>query len=234
MSSTTSRSAEQDVDGSQPVRSPPPKKREREIMDAAAEIFHRNGYADTSVQDVADAVGILKGSLYYYIDSKEDLLYRVLLEVHEDARAIVAEVSAMTDATPLQRIAAYVRRHVTYNVRNHTKVAVYYHDFDLLSAERWADIRKQRRVYEDFLQSLVRAAQEAGEVEPTADARVLSYCMFGTMNWTYTWYKSDGRISVDELADMVAEFTVNGLRNHSNGQRAANDRRPRTRRPSRP
>ena len=103
---------------SRPVRSPPPKKREREIVDAAAEIFHRNGYADTSVQDVADAVGILKGSLYYYIDSKEDLLYRVLLEVHEDAGDILASIVAMTGATPLERIAAYVRSHVEYNVRN--------------------------------------------------------------------------------------------------------------------
>jgi AcrR family transcriptional regulator len=236
MSSTKSRSSGQDgaarqaVRPPQPVRSPPPKKREREIVDAAAEIFHRNGYADTSVQDVADAVGILKGSLYYYIDSKEDLLYRVLLEVHEDAGDILASIVAMTGATPLERIAAYVRRHVEYNVRNTTKVAVYYHDFGLLSPERKADIRKHRRVYEEFLENLIREAQKAGDVAPSADPRVLAYCMFGTMNWTYTWYRPGGRVSVAELADMIAEFTVNGLRNHSDGKGAASPRRTRTRR----
>jgi AcrR family transcriptional regulator len=210
----------------------PPKKREREIIDA--EIFHRNGYADTSVQDVAEAVGILKGSLYYYIDSKEDLLYRVLLEVHEDAEGIIGAIAAMTELGPLERIAVYVKRHVEYNVRNFTKVAVYYHDFDLLSPDRRAEIRKHRRRYEVFLENLIREAQEAGEVSPDADPRVLSYCMFGTMNWTYTWYRPGGRMSVAELCDTIAEFTVNGLRGHealpqsktrSNGARRTRARR---------
>ncbi len=203
------------------VQATPPKKREREIIDAAAEIFHRNGYADTSVQDVAEAVGILKGSLYYYIDSKEDLLYRVLLEVHEDAEGILDLISAMTDVTPLDRIAAYVKRHVEYNVRNVTKVAVYYHDFDLLSAERRNDIRQHRRQYENFLENLIRDAQAAGEVAKDADPRVLAYCMFGTMNWTYTWYRPNGRVSVAELCDMIAQFTVNGLRTQAQAQSKA-------------
>jgi AcrR family transcriptional regulator len=194
------------------VQATPPKKREREIIDAAAEIFHRNGYADTSVQDVAESVGILKGSLYYYIDSKEDLLYRVLLEVHEDAQGILESILALPDVTPLERIAAYVRRHVEYNVHNVTKVAVYYHDFDLLSADRRDVIRKHRREYENFLENLIREAQAAGEVDETADPRALAYCMFGTMNWTYTWYRPNGRMSVAELCDTIAQFAVNGLR----------------------
>jgi TetR/AcrR family transcriptional regulator, cholesterol catabolism regulator len=234
MSTTRRRTAEQAPSNeTAPTASTPPKKREREIIDAAAEIFHRNGYADTSVQDVAEAVGILKGSLYYYIDSKEDLLYRVLLEVHEDAEGILEQIDAMTDASPLERIATYVRRHVEYNVRNFTKVAVYYHDFGLLSADRRDAIRKHRRRYENFLENLIREAQEAGEVSKDADPRVLSYCMFGTMNWTYTWYKPGGRVSVSELADMIAQFTVNGLRNHSDLHGTNSSRKPAARRRTR-
>src|ERR1700742_3133048 len=112
-----------------PARRASPKRREREIIATAAQIFRKNGYANTSVQDVADAVGILKGSLYYYIDSKEDLLYRVLLEVHEDAHLWLTEIAEMAGATALEKISAYVRRHIEYNVRNMNKVAVYYHDY---------------------------------------------------------------------------------------------------------
>jgi AcrR family transcriptional regulator len=223
----STRSQREPAEASETLASAPPKKREREIIDAAAEIFHRNGYADTSVQDVAEAVGILKGSLYYYIDSKEDLLYRVLLEVHEDAEGILEGIAAM-DAGPLERIAAYVKRHVEYNVRNFTKVAVYYHDFDLLSRERRADIRKHRRNYELFLEGLIREAQETGQVSPDADPRVLAYCMFGTMNWTYTWYRPNGRVSVAELCDMIAEFTVNGLKSHPDKPRVDRPRRARS------
>jgi TetR/AcrR family transcriptional regulator, cholesterol catabolism regulator len=231
MSSTRPRSDTKGRKSSQTPRAASPKRREREIVAKAAEIFRRNGYADTSVQDVADAVGILKGSLYYYIDSKEDLLYRVLLEVHEDAHGILDEILAMTDVTPLDRISAYVRRHIEYNVRNLNKIAVYYHDFGLLSAERKADIRAQRRVYEDFLEHLIREAQKAGQVDRNADPRVLAYCMFGTMNWTYTWYRPGGRVSVAELADMVSDFTVRGLSLPPGASANGDERQPRKRTP---
>jgi AcrR family transcriptional regulator len=83
--------ADQPKNGRTPRRSDATraKLRRREIIEAAAEIFHRKGYSETSVQDIAEAVGILKGSLYYYIDSKEDLLFQMLLEVHEGAKGIV-------------------------------------------------------------------------------------------------------------------------------------------------
>lgn len=196
-------------DDTGPVR-PRSKKREREIIDTAAEIFHRQGYADTSVQDVADAVGILKGSLYYYIDSKEDLLFQVLVEVHEDAQGIIDEVGAL-DAPPLERLYQYVRRHIEYNTHNLSKIAVYYHDFGLLSAERRKEIVKQRAMYEDFVVGLIVEAQERGDVDDTLDARLVANAVFGTMNWIYTWYRPAGPAGPEYLGQLYAELVVNGI-----------------------
>jgi AcrR family transcriptional regulator len=202
--------------GSENRRANSSRKREREIIDAAAEIFHRKGYADTSVQDVADAVGILKGSLYYYIKSKEDLLFRVLEEVHEDAHGIIEEVAAM-DAPPLERLAAYFRAHVEYNTRNLTKVAVTYHDFGLLSGERRETIVNERHVYERFVVGLIKEAQDAGDVRPEVDARLAAYSALGMANWVYTWYKPSGKTSPEELAELISEMIVGGLRAAGNG-----------------
>lgn len=202
--------------GSENRRANSSRKREREIIDAAAEIFHRKGYADTSVQDVADAVGILKGSLYYYIKSKEDLLFRVLEEVHEDAHGIIEEVAAM-DAPPLERLAAYFRAHVEYNTRNLTKVAVTYHDFGLLSGERRETIINERHVYERFVVGLIKEAQEAGDVRPEVDARLAAYSALGMANWVYTWYKPSGKTSPEDLAELISEMIVGGLRAAGNG-----------------
>jgi AcrR family transcriptional regulator len=193
-------------------RAASPKKREQEIIDAAAEIFHRQGYSDTSVQNVADAVGILKGSLYYYIDSKDDLLYRVLLEVHDAAHTILEEVAAMDELSPLERLDAYVRRHVEYNTRNLTKIAVYYHDYKLLAPERRAEIRRQRKLYEDFVEGLIRDAQEQGEVAADLDPAVLAYCLFGALNSVYTWYRPAGKVSAAQLEDTLARFVLAGVR----------------------
>jgi len=193
-------------------RAASPKKREQEIIDAAAEIFHRQGYSDTSVQNVADAVGILKGSLYYYIDSKDDLLYRVLLEVHDAAHTILEEVAALDELSPLEKLDAYVRRHVEYNTRNLTKIAVYYHDYKLLTPERRAEIRRQRKLYEDFVEGLIEEAQRRGEVAADLEPSVLAYCLFGALNSVYTWYRPGGKVSASELADTLARFVLAGVR----------------------
>ena len=186
------------------------KKRDREIIDAAAEIFHRKGYSETSVQDVADAVGILKGSLYYYIDSKEDLLFRMLLEVHEDAKAVVTETAEL-DLPPLERLRIYVRRHVEYNARNLAKIAVYYHDFGLLKAERKQAILEQRKFYENFVKGLVEEAQQRGEVYREVDPVLVSNAVFGVLNWIYTWYRPGGAVTPEYLGTLYAEVVVTGV-----------------------
>src|SRR4051795_7441902 len=91
------------------------KRRDEEVLDAAARVFARRGYSDASVQDVADELGILKGSLYHYIATKEDLLYWLLEGVHADVELILEEVSQADDLSPLGRIELYARRQVLYN-----------------------------------------------------------------------------------------------------------------------
>src|ERR1700759_3624838 len=117
-------------------------KREKEILEAAVELFNEGGYANTSVEDVATAVGMLKGSLYHYIDSKEDLLYRIVEQVHESVQAIMTEVEARNDLTPLGRLQEYVQQQILYNARNLRRISVYYQDRARLSAERFAEIRR--------------------------------------------------------------------------------------------
>jgi TetR/AcrR family transcriptional regulator, cholesterol catabolism regulator len=189
----------------------PPKRRDRQILEAAAHIFHERGYADTSVQDVANAVGLLKGSLYYYIESKEDLLFRVLQDVHAQAKQILDVVPEM-DVPPLERLAAYVRGHVEFNLRNIEKVAVYYHDFEQLSPERREEIVTTRKRYEEFVIELIEEAQKAGDVDPDLDAHVATYSVLGMLNWVYTWYRPGGKVSISDFADLVAEIVVGGLR----------------------
>lgn len=77
--------------------------RDREVLDAAINIFWEKGYSGTSVQDVADALGMLKGSLYYYIDSKEDLLEMIFSDSHDEVQKITDEVLAL-DLDPGTRL----------------------------------------------------------------------------------------------------------------------------------
>ena len=188
------------------------RSREQDILAAAVDIFHANGYSATSVDDVANSVGILKGSLYYYIDSKEDLLQRIVEEVHEDVEEIIREALARTDLSPLVRLAEYLRTQVDYNVRNIKRVRVYYHDYEQLSPTRLASVRKSRRVNEQSIVALVKEAKEAGEIPASMNERLATKTVFATITWMYTWFKPGGGVSGKEFGDFCADFVVNGLR----------------------
>lgn len=186
-------------------------RRDAEVLAAAAEVFYHRGYADATVQDVAHALGILKGSLYHYIETKEDLLYRLLEQVHGEVQEVLDEVAAIKGLPPLERIGLYVRRQVHYNLDNLERISVYYHDINHLSESRRTEIIAKRRGHNHFISGLVRAAQESGEVDATLNPWLVSNYIFGTIIWTYRWYRPDGRIGRDEIADSCARFAIGGL-----------------------
>ena len=187
-----------------------PKRRDREVIDAAAKVFYRRGYADASVQDIADELGILKGSLYHYIDTKEDLLFRLLSETHDDVHAILDEVSEVEGLDPLERLHLYVRRQVEFNVDNLAKISVYYHDVERLSDDRRAEIYGRRREHERWVVGLIEEAQSKGLAATDVDAKVLSRCIFATIIWPYQWFRP-GRDKRADVAETCAQFVLSGV-----------------------
>lgn len=194
----------------------PPKarvdhRRNDDVLASAAKVFARQGYSDASVQDVADDLGILKGSLYHYIDTKEDLLFWLLEEVHREVEEILEEVASHKDLNPLQRLELYVRCQVMYNLENHERISIYYHDMDRLRAERLRKIIAQRHAHEKFVDGLIRDAQKLGLAEKSLDPKVLTNCLFGTIIWTYRWYRPKGQAEREKIADLCGRFVLNGL-----------------------
>jgi TetR/AcrR family transcriptional regulator, cholesterol catabolism regulator len=187
------------------------KRRDAEVVDAAATIFYERGYASATVQDVADALGMLKGSLYYYIDSKEDLLYRMMTEIHDGVDEGFESVLAVEGLSAAERLELYVRTEVAFNARNLKKVSVYYHEIDQLSAPRHKEIVGRRRAHEDQMTALIRQAQADGDADPNLDAKLLSNCLFATIIWMYRWYRPGRQVSVEDVADVCAHFVRYGL-----------------------
>ncbi|HEY1689778.1 MAG TPA: TetR/AcrR family transcriptional regulator [Solirubrobacteraceae bacterium] len=187
------------------------RRRDQEVLEVAAQIFYERGYSDATVQEIADALGILKGSLYHYIDTKEDLLFRLLENVHKEVEMIRHEVSGRADLDPLGQLELYVRRTVEYDVRNVVAISVYYHDVERLSEDRRSLIFERRRDHERFVEDLLRAAQERGEADRALDPVVVTNCIFGTIIWLYRWYRPGGGVSEQELGELCARFVRNGL-----------------------
>ena len=185
--------------------------RDREVLNTAAEVFARQGYAAATVQQVADELGILKGSIYYYIKTKEDLLFRLLEEVHEDLDKRIAEVAALEDEDALERLERYVRIQTEYTLANLTKISVYYDNLDQLSQPNRKVILARRKVHEDFVVDLVLRGQAEGSIDDQRDARLIAYSIFSTIIWPYRWYRPRGRIKAADVVEGCVEFILRGV-----------------------
>jgi AcrR family transcriptional regulator len=201
--------------GVKSASTPKPRSRDAEVLDVAAEIFYERGYASATVQDVADALGMLKGSLYYYIDGKEDLLYRLMQEIHDGIDEVLSGVTALDGLSAIERIDLYTQRNVAFNARHLKKISVYYHDVDQLGEPRRHEILRRRRAHEDLLVDLVREAQDAGDVADDLDPKLLVNYLFGAVIWMYRWYRPGSGISVEEVSATCSRFIRFGLTGHA-------------------
>ena len=184
--------------------------RRAQVVDIAARLFRAQGYDATSLQDLADAVGIQKGSIYHYIETKEDLLFEIIQTVHERTEG---GNTAWRDVegSALSKVRAFVEGHVRVSVDNLEYAEVFFRDSRALSASRSAQIIEARDRYEATLKKLVAAAIKEGSTRPGIDASLATRVIFGMINWIYLWYRADGPLSVDQLVKQLGDFAVASL-----------------------
>jgi TetR/AcrR family transcriptional regulator, cholesterol catabolism regulator len=188
-------------------QSPRRANRQTEVTEAASEIFYLKGYRAASIQDVADKVGVLKGSLYYYIDSKEDLLWRIVEDVHEQSSAILGEALAL-EVSAIERIRIFIARHVEWYLDNVQEVSVFFREWRHLTGERFQIARERRRGYEKVIRDLFAAAQDAGDVSPELDLHYAARYVLAAVNAAPDWYRSTGVDSPAHIAENYADMTV--------------------------
>jgi len=202
-------------------RATPPKTRRgretgarfEEVVDAAAELFSEQGYAATSIQEIADAVGLLKGSLYHYINTKEDLLYAVIQEAHRHTAALGYEALAMPgDAGDKLRF--IVQAHLRGAGANLAKVRVFYNEAGSLPPERLQEILAERDSYEHSLRRVVRSGQDEGVFAAHLDPVLTSIAILAVLNSVQQWFRPDGPRTLDEI---VGSFTDLILRSVTGG-----------------
>src|SRR4051812_43942957 len=179
-----------------------------ELLQIAATTFAERGYQSTSLQDIADRFGVLKGSLYHYIRSKDDLLYEVVRTVFAGGLANLHRLAGADDdhATKLR---AVVRGHVLYLIENLVGTTVFLHEFAHLSEERRRSMPVDE--YAEVLTGLIRDAQRAGAVRADVDPDLSALALLGATNWVYRWYRPDGGRSPAEIADQYAHVLVDGM-----------------------
>ena len=180
------------------------------IIDAAARMFDEKGYNATSTQDIAAEVGLLKGSIYYYINSKEDLLFRIIEESHEGALRAISTVSHL-EVGPLAKAYALVKTHVKVFHDDRVKHSVFFKEFRSLSDDRKEIIRGTGHAYSLFLRSILEEGQVVGQVDKSLDARLATAGIIGMLNAMSFWYHDGGLWGPERIGNQFAQQVVLGV-----------------------
>jgi AcrR family transcriptional regulator len=172
----------------------------------AAEVFTARGYEAGSLDDVAEAMGLRKASLYYYVKKKSDLLRLVFDRAITTALEQVDALAHLED--PAERLAALIRHQAHLVVGDPSLFAVFFDHRAGLTDEALAEIEPKERQYVRHFVVAVEAAMDAG-VLPAADPRMVAHALLGMTSWSYKWF-DPARNTPDEFAEACVRLVLNG------------------------
>lgn len=191
--------------------------RREEIIEVAAELFRARGYPGTSMQEVADGVGILKGSLYHHIASKAELLVAITESFAEKVIPTL-ELAKRGVETPEASLREVILSHVDLVANNATKAMVFFRDGRFLEGEgrRW--IHQLATDYERAFVDLIVAGQQSGTFRSDLDPMIVGRGMLGMLNSIYVWKRPEDGIEPSSVAADYADLLLAGLAPPAGGE----------------
>lgn len=183
------------------------RNRGAEVTAAAIKIFNEKGYAGAAIQDIADRVGVLKGSLYHYIDSKEDLLARIFEESDEMSFSLMEE-SRKLDVPAVERLHRFAHSWSLWYLENIERTAIYVNEWKHLTGPRLKKVMQRRREYEARVTEIIDDVKEEGQAAPDLNVRYACFFVLTAINGLPTWYRRGGPDSAENIADAYADLIV--------------------------
>jgi len=178
-------------------------------LDAAVELFSRKGYSATSTREVAQLLGIQKATLYYHVESKEDLLFTIcqssLTQFRKDVETAIRDIQ-----DPLERLQTLICSHIENLLRDEARHSTTFTEVHALSGERFGQIAKLRDAYEDMVRSALLEAQHAGVVRKDIEVKYLALALLGLMNRVMVWYRRAGPLSPNQIGRLLGVLFLAG------------------------
>ncbi len=180
------------------------------VLRSAANIFFAKGFHASSVEDVARDVGMLKGSLYYYIKSKDDLLFQLLLAGIEDGDAYIAR-NIDPKGDPVEQLERAIRAQIDYIIQNKVPFGLFLHEFDSLSGKRQHKLTAVMSRYNNRFVELVQKGQQQGKLMK-GEPWIIVNGMLGMCNWLYRWYDADHLSDTEQIKQIFLDVVFKGIR----------------------
>lgn len=180
-------------------------KRERTV-EAAAQLFYDRGYEKTTLEAVADALGVTKPFIYGHFKSKAELLADICTR-GVSASLVAIDAALALDTTPTEKLRKVSRDFLLAVLDNQRNIAILTREEKNLETPDFERLSALRREFDGKLVALLQAGVEAGEFN-VPDASVTALAIDGLVSWAYVWYRPHGRLSPHDLADHVADLIL--------------------------
>ena len=184
--------------------------RREELVTVASRLFAERGYHGTSMADLAEAMGLQKGSLYSLTESKQELLVVI---TREGAASFHAALDAVPDGEPLERIRLALRAHLGVVAGQVSAATVFTREWRFLDEPERTAFRAERRRYEERWHELLREAADRGALRADLDVDAAVLLVLSAANWAYTWLRPDS--DTEALADRFFGILVDGVRGYA-------------------
>jgi AcrR family transcriptional regulator len=180
-----------------------------EILKAAATAFRRLGYHGATVEQIAAALRMKKGNLYYYFRNKEDLLF-ACHQYSLDRLLPLLDEAQQSDAPPDEKLRRLIVAFV-HTILDELHGTALFLDLEALTPSHFETIVARRDLFDRGIRQVLDEGIRAGVFGP-CDAKLLSFAILGAVNWIPRWYSPDGPASSQEIAERFADYLIAGLR----------------------
>lgn len=180
------------------------------ILEAATQVFAREGYAKASMRTVAKAANVSLAGMYHYVNSKEYILFLIQFRAFSSLLNNLRERLHGVEK-PIDQLRVMVRTHVGYFAANMAALKVCSHELDSLAGEAYEEPRRIRFEYYKITRSIVDRVVELYAPKSALDGHVITMSLFSMLNWLYRWYSPDNERSPSGLANQLVAIFLGGI-----------------------
>jgi len=181
------------------------------ITGASIQLFEKQGFSETSIQDICDALGVTKGTFYYYFKSKEELLMDIHLRYIDDMLEHQERILSDVDSNYRTKLFETVYRLIHTIEQEGASARVFFREMRHLSEERLPLIVAKRNQFRLNIETMLRQGVHAGEFRGDLNVSIAAFGLLGMTNWSYQWFHPHGELSDREVAEIFVDMLLQGI-----------------------
>ncbi len=190
-------------------KSVPNNDRLAEVYRTAAQIILRKGYDATSINDIANALGMTKAGLYHYINGKKELLFDIMnFGLDELDEEVVTPARSIADTSA--RLRFVIASHAQLVTRGQGAITILVDEITALTPAQNRMITRRKREYFNRLRNILNELKAEGKLHDV-DTTTATFCLLGMISWLSRWFRQDGALSDEQVAEQIVKIALNGL-----------------------